>query len=249
MIERAWKLILVGTLTLAMLLLPGPGWAFRPLDTEDTGTVEPGKAELELSLNFGKNPNDNTWSTLGVFSFGVFPRFEARVELPLLLVEPEGERSRAGVGDTTLGFKLRLLDEKELVPAVLGSLTLRLPTGDDERGLGSEDVDVGLIGVLSKSFGPVNFMGHLGYTFVARDPDLNFWTFNAAIEYRATRVWSLVGEVVSAVGETKADDIVVLRVGTVYALRDWIKLDGAVGFGATKESPDVILTMGVTVAF
>lgn len=243
------KHIGIGLLALAMLLISGSAWGGRPLDTEDTGTVEPGKAELELSLNYARNPDDNSWSTLGVFSFGILPRFEARVELPLLLMEPEDQRSRAGVGDTTLGLKFRLLDEKETAPAVLGSLTLRLPTGNDERGLGSEDVDVGLLGVMSKSFGPVTVTGHLGYTFVTRDSDLNFWTFNAATEYRATRVWSLVGEVVSAIGEAKAADTVVLRLGSVYALTDRIKLDGAVGFGATKESPDVIVTVGMTVAF
>lgn len=247
MIARSQKYIGIGAL--AILLAAGPAWAGRPLDTEDTGTAEPGKAELELSLNYFKNPDDKTWSALGVFVFGILPRFEARVEQPLSLVEPDGRRSRGGAADTTLGFKLRLLDEMETTPALLGSLTLRLPTGDEERGLGSEDVDVGLLGVISKSFGPVTLTGHLGYTFVTRDPDLNFWTFNAAMEYRVTRVWSLVGEVVSTVGEAKAADTAVLRVGSVYALNDRIKLDGAVGVGVTKQSPDVTVTVGATVAF
>ena len=249
MIECSRKLIGIGALALAILLVSDPAWAGRPLDTEDTGTVEPGKAELEASPSYAKNPDDNTWSTLGVFSFGILPRLEGRVELPLLLVEPEGEKSRAGVGDILLGGKLRVLDEKETVPALLGALTLRLPTGDDERGLGSEDVDVGLLGVISKSVGPVTLFGNLGYTFVTRDSDLNFWTFNAALEYRATKAWSLVSEVVSAVGEAAAPDTAVLRIGSVYALTERIKLDGAVGFGMTKESPDVIVTVGVTVAF
>ncbi|TPW05361.1 MAG: hypothetical protein FD129_2780, partial [bacterium] len=97
--------------------------------------------------------------------------------------------------------------------------------------------------------GPVTLFGNLGYTFVTRDSDLNFWTFNAALEYRATKAWSLVSEVVSAVGEAAAPDTAVLRIGSVYALTERIKLDGAVGFGMTKESPDVIVTVGVTVAF
>jgi len=239
----------IGGLALAILLASGLAWAGRPLDTEDTGTVEPGKAELELSLNYAKNPDDNTWSTLGVVSFGVFPRFEARVELPVLLVEPEDEKSQTGIGDTLVGFKYRLLDERAALPALLGSLTLRLPTGDADRGLGSEDVDVGLLGVISKSVGPLTFFGNLGYTFVTRDDDPNFWTFNAALEYRATQSWSLVGEVVSAVSDGKGADTVVLRLGSGYAVTDRIKLDGAVGFGVTKESPDVILTVGVAIAF
>lgn len=237
-------------LALAILLAPSPAWAGRPLDTEDTGTVEPGKAELELSLSYAKNPDDNTWSALGVFNLGIFPRFEARVELPVLLVEPEDKKSQTGMGDTLVGFKYRVLDEKDALPALLGAFTLRLPTGDADQGLGSEDVDVGLLGVLSKSFGPLTLFGNLGYTFVTRDGDPNFWTFNAALEYRAMQAWSLVGEVVSSVSDSKkAAGTVVFRLGSVYALTDRIKLDGAAGFGVTKESPDVIVTVGVTIAF
>ena len=249
MIRELRRLGETGVLALALLMASGQAWAGRPLDTEDTRTVEPGKAELEFSLNYAKNPDNNTWSALGVFNLGVFPRFEARVELPLLLVEPEDRKSNAGVGDTLVGFKYRLLDEKDALPALLGSLTLRLPTGDADRGLGSEDVDVGLLAAISKSFGPVTLFGHLGYTFVARDPDLNFWTLNAAVEYRATHLWTLVGEVVSSVGESKAADVVVLRLGGIYALTDRIRVDGAVGFGVTKDSPAVIVTVGVTIAF
>ena len=249
MIRKLPKFVGTGALALAMLLASGSAWAGRPLDTEDTGTVEPGRAELELSLNYARNPGDNTGSTLGVFNFGVFPGFEARVELPLLLVEPEDEKSRAGFGDATVGFKYRLLDEKGALPALLGSLILRLPTGDADQGLGSEDVDVGLLGVISKSSGPLTFFGNIGYTIVTRDEDPNFWSFNAAVEYRATQAWSLVGELVSTVGESRAAETVVLRAGSVYALTDMIKLDGAVGFGLTTQSPDVVVTVGVTIAF
>jgi hypothetical protein len=46
---------------LAVALGPAPAWAGRPLDTEDTGTLEPGNAELELSGDFARNPEDRTW--------------------------------------------------------------------------------------------------------------------------------------------------------------------------------------------
>ena len=34
-----------------MALLPGLAWAGRPLDTEDPGTISPGHAELEVSVD------------------------------------------------------------------------------------------------------------------------------------------------------------------------------------------------------
>ncbi|MBI2491904.1 MAG: hypothetical protein HYV94_07385, partial [Candidatus Rokubacteria bacterium] len=56
----------VVAIVLCVLFAPGAALAGRPLDTEDTGTVEPGKAELELSGDFARNPNDNSWATKAV---------------------------------------------------------------------------------------------------------------------------------------------------------------------------------------
>ena len=238
----------VGAIALVLALGPAEAWAGRPLDTEDTGTVEPGKAELELSGNYAKNPNENMWSVKGVLALGLLPKLEARIESALLFFEPEGQSAVGGIGDSLIGVKYRLLDEAETLPAVLGSFTLRLPTGDEERGLGDEDVDVGLLAVLSKVFGPVTLTWNGGYTFVTRDRDLDFWTLAGSLEYRVSKPWVLVGEVVSILGHERAPDAVVLRAGAVYAITDRIKLDGAVGVGVTRQSPDVLITVGVTIA-
>lgn len=237
-----------GALALVLVLGPAPAWAGRPLDTEDTGTVEPGKAELELSADYTKNPEDNTWGLKGVLGFGVLPRLEARVESALLLVDPDDQRSRAGIGDSLFGVKYRLLDEAEALPAVLGALTLRLPTGDDDRGLGDEDVDVGLLAVVSRAFGPLTLTWNGGYTFVTRDKELDFWTFAGSVEYRIARAWVLVAEGVGTVGADSEPDTAVLRAGAVYAITDRIRLDTAVGFGVNRASPDVVVTVGVTIA-
>jgi hypothetical protein len=252
--SRFW----VRVITLLLVLAPGAALAGRPLDTEDTGTVEPGKAELELSGDFARNPEDNSWSTRAVLSFGLISRLEARIESTLLFLEPRpaeddeeaARKGRGGIGDSLLGFKYRLLDDDAAVPAVLGSLTLRLPTGDEDRGLGAEDVDVGLLAVVSKAFGPVNLTLNGGYTFVTRDRNLDFWLAAGAVEYRATKEWSLVGEIVCGLGihgVHRTPDTIVLRAGSTWAVTDRIKLDGAVGAGLTRDSPDLLITVGVTV--
>ena len=248
---------LVRAITLLLVLAPGAAFAGRPLDTEDTGTVEPGKAELELSGDFARNPNDNAWSTKAVLSFGLISRLEGRIESTILFLEPRpaeddeeaARKGRGGIGDSLIGFKYRLLDDADAVPAVLGSLTLRLPTGDEDRGLGAENVDVGLLAVVSKAFGPFNLTLNGGYTFVMRDRNLDFWLTAGSVEYRATKQWSLVGEIVCGLGihgVHRTPDTIVLRAGSTWAVTDRIKLDGAVGVGLTRESPDVLVTVGVS---
>ena len=236
---------------IALLLALGPAaeaWGGRPLDTEDTGTVEPGKAELELSGDYARNPEDNSWFAKGVLSVGLAPGLEARIESALLLLEPEGQRSRAGVADSLFGVKYRLLDESEAFPAVLAGFTVRLPTGSERRSLGAADVDAGIVAVASKAVGPLTLTGNVGYTFVTRDREFDFWTLAASLEYRVAKAWILVGEVVSAVGADRAPDVAVLRAGAIYVVGERLKLDGAVGVGLTRDSPDVLITVGMTIS-
>jgi hypothetical protein len=223
-------------------------WAGRPLDTEDTGTIEAGKGELELSLDYATDGTDKLGVLKGVLGVGVLPRLEARIEATALLLDGEGEPTRAGIGDSVFGVKYRLLEEAEALPAVLGSVVLRLPTGNEKRGLGAEGVDVTLLAVLSKAFGPVALTWNAGYTFATQDRELDTWVLAGALEYRATEAWTLVGEVFSTLGADQAPDTAILRVGHVYALTARIKLDAAVGFGVTRDTPDVIVTVGATMA-
>ncbi len=240
------KTFVLGLLILSPLFVPVTAWPGRPLDTEDTGTLDPGKTDLELSGDYARNPNDRAWSAKGVVSAGILPKLEARIESSFLFLNPDEGNAVEGVGDSLIGIKYRLVDETETRPALLSGFTLRLPTGDDARGLGAEDVDIGILAVVSKSLGPVTANGNVGYTVVARDGGLNFWSLNGSIEYRVTNAWSLVGEVVGSLGTGRAEDTVVLRAGSVYAITGRLKLDGALGFGLTRASPDLLATIGVT---
>jgi hypothetical protein len=82
--------------------------------------------------------------------------------------------------------------------------------------------------------------------FISRDRDLDLVLLSMSLEYRLTETWSLVGEVVSALGVNQAPDVAVLRVGATYTLSPRMRLDGAVGVGVTRASPDVLATIGVT---
>ncbi len=239
---------LLSLLALSVTFTAEALWAGRPLDTEDTGTIEAGRGELELSLDYATDGADKVGAFRGVFGVGVLPRLEARIEATALLLDVEGEKTRGGIGDSVFGVKYRFLDETDALPAALGSVVLRLPTGDDTRGLGAEGVDVTLLAVLGKAFGPVTLTWNGGYTFVTQERELDTWILAGALEYRVTEAWALVGEVFSTLGADHAPDTAILRVGNVYALTERIKLDAAVGFGMTRDTPDVLVTVGATIA-
>ena len=93
-------------------------------------------------------------------------------------------------------------------------------------------MDATLLAVVGKTFGPVTLNWNGGYVFISQDRDLDLVHPSTSLEYRLTETWSLVGEVVSAIGVNQALDVVILRVGATYNLTPRIKLDGAVGCGS-----------------
>jgi hypothetical protein len=242
----------VVALATLVLLLASPALAGRPLTTEDTGTLDPGKVELELGVDYSKDGSAEAWLLPGgpSLNVGLLPRLEVTIGTAFILLSPEREPTRAGFGDILVRLKGRFFDEGPASPALMAAVTVRLPTGDQGRGLGEKEVDVQALTAASKMFGPVTLTANAGYTFVTRDRTLDVVNLNASVEVGVTRAWSVVGEVVSELTTNhRSDDRVVLRAGTVYALSERVRLDAAVGFGTTRASPDVLLTVGVTISF
>ena len=237
-------------LALAVVVTAAPAWGGRPLTTEDTGTLDPGGVELEIGLDYVRTRTEDAVLFPGplAFNVGILPRLEATVATLALLVDPDDAPSRAGVGDSAVRLKYRFIDETERTPAVMAAVAARLPTGDPDRGLGQRGVDVQALAIGSKRLGAVTLTMNAGYLFATHDRDGDAVIVNASVDALVTRAWSLVGEVVSELATTsRAADRVVLRAGTVYALGERVRLDAAAGFGVTRASPDVVLTLGITI--
>ncbi|MGH7325134.1 MAG: transporter [Candidatus Rokuibacteriota bacterium] len=216
------------------------------METEDTGTLEPGRVEVQLSGDYARNPDGNAGALGSTLSVGLLPGLEARFESSFLVIDADDADAETGIADSRLGVKYRLLDETDTWPAALVAMAVRLPTGDDRRGLGEAGIGVGVLGAISKAFGPITLTGNVAYTFATSDRDMDFWTLASSVEYRMTEAWVLVGELVARLGMARAPNTAVFRTGTVYAVSDRIRLDGAVGVGLTRESPDALVTVGVT---
>jgi hypothetical protein len=115
---------------LAAALGPPAAWAGRPLDTEDTGTAGPWTGELELSVTHERRDANHGWAPRAGVAFGLLPGLDVRVESGIAALEgSRGRDGEAGLGDSVVGIKYRLLDEAARAPAVLGAVAVRLPTG------------------------------------------------------------------------------------------------------------------------
>jgi len=238
------------TCAAALSFAAAPVFAARPLDTEDTGILEPGKVELELSMDVTKTPGDVAGAGTAVLNLGVVRRLEVSVELSAAYVVLGPGPDEARFGDTILGAKYRLLDETPVRPAVLANVRLRLPThdGDGAGAVGQGGVDVLVRLAASKSFGPVTVTVNAGYVFATADRAGDRWLASGAVEHQLSRAWWLVAEVSALVG-VRAGDVAVARGGIVYALTRAVRLDLAAGTRLTRARPDLIATTGITIGF
>jgi len=235
---------------LMVIAIVAPALAGRPLVTEDTGTLDPGQVEAELGFEYVRDREVRTFGAPAglALNIGLLPRLEGTIGTTIVVLDAPGASSQAGIGDSDAKLKYRFVDETPNIPAVMGAMALRLPTGDESRGLGEPGVDVQALAVASKTFGPATLTVNAGYTFVTADRTADVVNVNASVDAAITDTWSVVAEIVSELAtHRRADDRVVVRVGTTYEVAKSVTLDAAAAVGVTRASPDLLLTVGVTV--
>lgn len=106
----------------------------RPTFSNDTRTASFGTMELEAGLEVGMNPDpgDNTARLDTVARFGVSETGEFFLGwTPYQSVDATGP-DPDGTGDLLVGFRQRLMDETESMPATAFQISTELPTGDDD---------------------------------------------------------------------------------------------------------------------
>jgi hypothetical protein len=221
----------------------------RPLDTEDTGVLGPGAAEIEASLDLARQHHDSAFGSRLVFSLGVLPRVEARVESAVVAVDRPGTAVNAGAGDSLVGFKVRVVDESSHAPAVLLAAAVRLPTGDEDRGLGVGDTAVIALAALSRAWGSLTVTANAGYVFAVAGRTADTVLASLAPEYQLTPTWTLLGEFVAVLSVGDRPDRLITRIGAAWQVGQRIRLDGAVATGIGGASEDLIATVGATFRF
>lgn len=246
------KASVFGAVFMAVVLFASVGSAFagRPLSTEDTGTAGEGAFEVEVGVDYLRYENDDEEVAPGfALIYGLTDNLDIGLGVPFLFLRPDGGSNEEGISDLELCLKCRFLEEGECCPslALVGFVTL--PTGDEDRGLGAGNSDMGLLLVASKDLCNMTCHLNLGYQYVGSGEPNDVFLYGAAFERPLTEKWTLVGEIV---GETSsAPDAANALLGVTYAIRENAVLDFGFSYDLTDEraSADFGVTMGATFSF
>lgn len=181
-------------------LLSGDSHAIDLLITNDTGTQGRGNFQIEINSEFAHDSENgdkaDTFEVSPILSYGLTDTVDVVLGAPyqFLRVNESGKKDTAnGISDISLEFKWRFYDKDGLSFALKPGITL--PTGDDDKGLGSGRATYSAFFITTKELDPWAFHLNLGYTRNENKADerKNLWHGSLTAVYNLTEKIRLVG--------------------------------------------------------
>jgi hypothetical protein len=229
-------------LSLAAVLWSGSVAAGPPFRTDDPEPVAYQHWEFYTFFS-GTHVTGNT-SGVGPafeFNYGLIPDGQLHIVAPLAFNSSGGSPTQFGYGDTELGFKYRFIqeDEKGWRPQVGIFPFLEVPTGNENRGLGSGHVRAYFPIWVQKGFGDWTTYGGGGY-WINQDRnfgDRNYWFFGWLLQRKITEHLALGAEIFHQTADNiQTVDSTGFNIGGVYDFDEHNHLLFSTGCGFQHSS-------------
>jgi len=230
---------------------------------DDADPVDFRQCEFEAGTGYFYAPDCQHWELPFGLTYGLLPDLEFGLGFGGAFeerTESLGETGReerihaSGIGDLSLGGKWRFLDETPWLPRQAMVVVVKLPTADEDKGLGSGKTDVDLTWVASTALNDQTGV-HLnaGYSWIgklAEEEVGDVLHYGVALDYKISAPLQWVGEVFVDEGlRGGTDSVVQCNTGCRWQAADGLTLDLAVGTKISGEAPDFTATAGLTWAF
>jgi hypothetical protein len=227
--------------------------------TDDADPVEQGRVEVEAGMGLETAGHFYELTAPLGMAFGVTSWLEVGIMPSAVYVDDQkaSPRRAAGVGDVLLAAKARL----PLMPFGLAlsiAPSLKIPTADEERGLGTGAVDGSVVLIATKAFTETQKLHvNVGYTVVGKVPGLKL---QDVLRIGIAGETTLLGHaeelqvVAELFGTTKEEanghGDLQGRLGVRYVAIEDLILDAAVGRSLTGHSQvELFATVGLTWTF
>lgn len=238
---------------IAMLLLPVAAMAGHQLEVEDTATQGKGNFLFELTGDYLKDNEFKTTKWKGIITAGTSEHTEVSLEVPYLLLRPGRVTGQdaSGKGDVRLQFKNQIF-ENEVRQSMAYLVFVDLPTGDEGKGLGKDDVVWGVKLVDSQECRNCIFHVNLGYEVFGKDLrkahfEENYaLTFGFAAGHRFTNSFRVMTELAGEIRKEQGRNLKPFTFlgGIVYDItRSWY-VDLGARAGLNKDAEDYAVLAG-----
>ncbi|MDI6775724.1 MAG: transporter [Syntrophales bacterium] len=256
------------TVLLFVMGLAANSYAAHPLITDDAGTQGKGKFQLEVNGEYnyeketegGVTKKETGGEAAAILSYGIVDSLDIVLGVPYqwFRVKEEGDvTSREdGISDMSLELKWRFYEKDGLSLALKPGMTL--PTGDEEKELGTGRATYSLYFITTKEIEPWAFHLNLGYTRneykLQEDKDDNrkdIWHASLAGEVEVVKNLKVVANigVERNADEASSTHPAFILGGLIYSLSENFDIDFGVKGGLNKPETDYSILAGIALRF
>ncbi len=250
------------TIALAVLW-HGLAFAAHPLITDDTGTQGKGKFQLEVNSEFiydketeeGITKKETGGEVATLLSYGIADNLDIVLGLPYQWkkVKEDGivTSDEDGMSDISLELKWRFFEKDGLSFALKPGITL--PTGDENKGLGTGRTTYSLYFITTKVIEPWAFHLNLWYIRNENTLDKRIDISHASLAGEVEAVKNL--KVVGNVGRERNTDQTSNRHpafilgGIIYSISENFDIDLGIKRGLNKPETDYAILVGIALRF
>lgn len=181
MLRIHYQILLILSLFSPLIAQGGP-----PLLTDDPGTPEAGHYEINTAITAEFHKNEREFEApLIDMNYGIAEREQIKLEIPLA-IDHDGNTTRSGLGDVTLGWKRRFLEQSHAFADVSFYPQLSFGPSSRSKRLGFSDSGVALLipFQMSHDFGRFSLTAEIGHAFRTQNADESL--FGIAYSWKAS---------------------------------------------------------------
>lgn len=235
-----------------MLLSQSVAFAVSPLVTDDADTVDPGHLQLNAGWQFSRTSSASLSSIPVNPVFGLSSRGELGVTFGYQW--RDGPNDADGLTDLTISTKWRLWDAEDNNFKVSVRFDLKAPTASEHSGLGTGNVDAGVVLIATREWGRTSFDWNIGYSGI----DLSHavvgddrWFLGQAVRHEFSDRWTAIGEIFAVLPQTNEGGFANFHFsgGAQLTVRENFVVSAFVGSDAGSNSPDLTGYLGFTLVY
>jgi len=262
----------------AVLISYGTAFGAHPLITDDTGTQGKGKIQMEVNSEFTKekeqqyNTDEAKWETkketggelATILSYGITDNTDIVLGLPYQwkktsidgVVTTDATEQSDGISDMSLEVKWRFFEKDGLSFALKPGI--RVPTGDENKGLGNGRASYSLMFITTKEIKPWAFHLNLGQTRneykLQADKEANrkdIWHASLASEVEVIKDLKAVANIGIERNPDRASNThpAFILGGLIYSVTENISVDIGLKGGLNKPATDLTFLAGIAFKF
>jgi hypothetical protein len=219
----------------------------RPTFSKNTSTTAQGTVEIEAGLL--RDPGD-LFDTPTTVKYGLSAQDELFIGLsPFKMVELPGDDGE-GFGDVTLGWRQRFWEQQDSGTSAAWMAYVKLPTADEDEGLGSGEVDGFVAGSLTmatedwsaNAYGQFGLLGELDGSGVDHQEAVSA-VFD--MPFAGTNAGGLAELAAVFTPERDLEEVFTI-LGVNWSPLPGVVLDTGVLLGLTDDAPDFQYFIGIT---